>query len=534
MLKLYGYLACLTGIWVAFFSCSQATFVPSISTKGYTGIGVNYGMIADNLPSPKTVAQLIQNSYIDKIKIYNSEPEVVQAFANTHIRVVVCLQNEEISILSNSPKAAFAWVEERIAPYYPATNITHIAVGNEVLTGKNRALFYQLVPAMENIHKALVTKRMDQIKLSTPNSMAVLVNSYPPSSATFQPSLLPVMDSLLEFLKRTGSSFMVNAYPFFAYKQDALGVSLDYALFRENPGVPDLGSGLRYTNLLDAQIDAVYYAMKATGYEQLGIIVSETGWPSAGEENETGVGIENAQEFNANLIKHVAYHSGTPYKPNTINDVYIFALFNENLKPGGISERNFGLLQPNESLVYDVGLFRSTSGTSSSSLPIPPTFPPSTSVPPVVVFPAPSPVINAPPPAAFPPTGPPAIPPPSPPTPSASPPPSTPAPSPSSPPTAPAPGNTGTTRLWCIANPQASDSALQAGLDYACGQGADCGPIQADQSCFVPNTLVAHASYAYNSYYQRHGRNYWNCFFNGAALVTPTDPSVGSCIYPSQ
>jgi hypothetical protein len=50
---------------------------------------------------------------------------------------------------------------------------------------------------------------------------------------------MPVMKPMLDFLARTGSYLMVNAYHFFAYTGNADVVSLDYALFRPNAGVLD-------------------------------------------------------------------------------------------------------------------------------------------------------------------------------------------------------------------------------------------------------------------------------------------------------
>ncbi|XP_074270372.1 major pollen allergen Ole e 10-like [Silene latifolia] len=85
---------------------------------------------------------------------------------------------------------------------------------------------------------------------------------------------------------------------------------------------------------------------------------------------------------------------------------------------------------------------------------------------------------------------------------------------------------------WCIALPDASQTDLQIALDWACGSGnADCGPIQAGGPCFEPNTLVSHASYAFNSYYQQNGNNEVACHFGGTATLTQHDPSYGKCVY---
>ncbi|KAL2463351.1 Carbohydrate-binding X8 domain superfamily protein [Forsythia ovata] len=86
---------------------------------------------------------------------------------------------------------------------------------------------------------------------------------------------------------------------------------------------------------------------------------------------------------------------------------------------------------------------------------------------------------------------------------------------------------------WCVARSDASDQALQIAIDYACGTGADCAPIQSSGLCYLPNTLQAHASYAFNSYYQRKGNAPGSCSFAGTATIAKTDPSYGSCVYPS-
>jgi hypothetical protein len=77
------------------------------------------------------------------------------AFVNSDIELVVTIENELLPQLMD-PIQAFQWVNTRIKPYFPATRITGIAVGNEIFTQKDNILLAYLVPAMVNIHGALL------------------------------------------------------------------------------------------------------------------------------------------------------------------------------------------------------------------------------------------------------------------------------------------------------------------------------------------------------------------------------------------
>lgn len=70
---------------------------------------------------------------------------------------------------------------------------------------------------------------------------------------------------------------------------------------------------------------------------------------------------------------------------------------------------------------------------------------------------------------------------------------------------------------------------LQKALDYACGAGAECGPILQNGVCYNPNTVKSHCDYAVNSYFQRKGQVTGSCDFSGAATTSNVAPGKRSC-----
>lgn len=323
-------------------------------------IGIGYGTSGDNLPPPEQVVQFLKTLNVSKVKIYNSDATVIRAFAGSGIDLSITVPDGDIVHLATDMTFTQNWVIYNLQPFVPATAVTSIAVGNEVLTS-DTADNLNLVPAMQNLHSALVTAGLDAtIKVSTPHAFSVLNTSFPPSAGAFRPAYATtVMKPLLDFLAQTGAPFMVNIFPYFSYTFNYNTINLDYALLNPTaPAVTDKNNGQVYTNLWDAQIDAIVAAMAALGHTDIPIVVTESGWPSVGDSTQVGPSIANAQTYNNNLVKLVLADppKGTPLRPGVATPTYIFSLFNEDLKTGKITEQNWGLYYPNMSAVYPMSL----------------------------------------------------------------------------------------------------------------------------------------------------------------------------------
>lgn len=118
-------------------------------------IGVNYGQVADNLPPPDATAKLLQSTSIEKVRLYGADPAIIKALANTGIGIVIGAANGDIPAMASDPNFAKNWINSNVIPFYPASKIILISVGNEVLLSGDRNLMGQLLPAMQNLQHAL-------------------------------------------------------------------------------------------------------------------------------------------------------------------------------------------------------------------------------------------------------------------------------------------------------------------------------------------------------------------------------------------
>nr|TKR85346.1 hypothetical protein D5086_0000248700 [Populus alba] len=349
---------------VAFLFLSFLQTVKIANSQSF--IGINYGQVADNLPPPPSTAKLLQSTSIQKVRLYGSDPAIIKALANTGIGIVIGTANGDIPGLASDPNFAKSWINTNVLPFYPASNIILITVGNEVMTSNDQNLMNKLLAAMQNVQNALNDASLGgKIKVSTVHPMGVLKQSEPPSSGSFDPSYGDLMKGLLEFNSANGSPFAINlSHPYFAYRNDTRPETLAFCLFQPNTGRMDGDTKIKYTNMFDAQVDAVYSALNSMGFKNVEIVVAETGWPFKGDDTDVGPSIENAKAYNGNLIAHLRSMVGTPLMPGKSVDTYLSALYDEDLKPGPGSERSFGLFKTDLTMVYDVGLSKTSQNQS--------------------------------------------------------------------------------------------------------------------------------------------------------------------------
>ncbi|KAK1390095.1 Glucan endo-1,3-beta-D-glucosidase [Heracleum sosnowskyi] len=318
-------------------------------------IGVNVGTGLSDMPNPTQVVALLKAQQIRNVRLYDSDRAMLLALANTGIHVTVSVPNDQLLGIGQSNATAANWVFHNILAHVPATNITSISVGSEILTALPNAAPI-LVSELKFIHSALVASNLDsQIKVSTAHSSSIILDSFPPSQAFFNRSWDPVMVPLLSFLQSTDSYLMLNVYPYYDYMRSNNVIPLDYALFRPlnpNKEAVDSNTLLHYTNVFDAVVDAAYFAMSYLNFTNIPIIVTESGWPSKGDSSEPDATIDNANTYNSNLIRHVLNNTGTPKHPGVAVSTYIYELYNEDSIPGSLSEKNWGLFDANGVPIY--------------------------------------------------------------------------------------------------------------------------------------------------------------------------------------
>ncbi|KAL1320425.1 hypothetical protein HN51_065144 [Arachis hypogaea] len=310
-----------------------------------SGIGVNWGTISSHRLRPTTVVDLLRENKIQKVKLFEAEPDVMRALMGSGIQVMVGIPNEMLSVLSSSPSAADLWVRQNVSSYIGkgGADIRYVAVGNEPFLSTYNGQFQNLVmPAVLNVQQSLVKANLaGYVKIVVPCNADAYESASLPSQGAFRPELTQIITQLVQFLNSNGSPFVVNIYPFLSLYDNG-DFPQDYAFFEGTTHSVTDGSNV-YTNAFDGNYDTLVAALSKLGYGQMPIVIGEIGWPSDGA---IGANITAARVFNQGLIRHIMSNKGTPLRPNSPPvDVYIFSLLDEGAKstlPGNF-ERHWGI-----------------------------------------------------------------------------------------------------------------------------------------------------------------------------------------------
>ncbi|KAH7666290.1 Glycoside hydrolase family 17 protein [Dioscorea alata] len=295
---------------------------------------------------PNTIVKMLQDNGIKKVKLFDTDYNTMSALAGSGIEVMVAIPNDMLATM-NDYDSAKLWVKKNVTRFNfeGGVNITYVAVGNEpFLKSYNGSFLKTTLPALKNIQSALSDAGYaDTIKVTVPLNADVYespADNPVPSAGRFRADIRDLMTQMVEFFHQTGAPFTVNIYPFLSLYGNP-DFPVDFAFF--DGGSPPLIDGnIQYTNVFDANFDTLVSALNSIGFGDLPIIIGEVGWPTDGDINANA---NLAQRFYNGLLKRLTANQGTPLRPNTYIEAYLFGLIDEDAKsiaPGAF-ERHWGI-----------------------------------------------------------------------------------------------------------------------------------------------------------------------------------------------
>ncbi|CAA0839193.1 O-Glycosyl hydrolases family 17 protein [Striga hermonthica] len=139
---------------------------------------------------------------------------------------------------------------------------------------------------------------------------------------------------------------------------------IEFAFF-DGGATPVEDDGITYTNMLDANLDTLVWALKKAGAPKVRITIGEIGWPTDGH---TQANVKMAKRFYQGFLKKMAEKKGSPLYKDEL-EYYLFSLTDENQKsiaPGDF-ERHWGIYRYDGQPKYPIDF----TGKGNDRMPVP-------------------------------------------------------------------------------------------------------------------------------------------------------------------
>jgi len=336
-------------------------------------IGINFSVGLMNNPLDLSLASSkVRQLGITKVKLFTCDWPTVDALIDDYVangvpslQIVIDVPNHLVKSRRSSSErfgaadanAIATKISQSTAAGNPRRNhISFVMIGNEPLADWNQAgsgmrgatvrgsAMGFLEAACRRMHTALTARGLTSVKVTVPFMFACIHDSYPASAGRIATKCEADMRAILGFLRETGSSFSMNLYTYHSRVSNPGQISIAYATGR---------SGSRYSatenylHLLDAMFLATRAAVDRAGFNDVPIIVGESGWPTGGHADAT---VANAQAYTASVIAYPARAAAEGRAAPSA--VYLFEAFDEERKSnsveasagGGSAEAHYGLL----------------------------------------------------------------------------------------------------------------------------------------------------------------------------------------------
>lgn len=268
------------------------------------GVNVGIGQISNSI--------ITDEKWLSYIKKYNITTDIKYFWRdinqlekqfnelNYNTSAIIAIQNHELPLTIDQSLYI-------INLYKKFNFIKAFTVGNELDVILNPNDFdSKVIQSMNNLNVA-----MNKLNVSIPITTPLTMSIFGWEKMVLQNEWKEVFIKLLNFYKESNSYVMFNIYPYLSWLNHKNQYMLDYAL----------------TNMILDKINQIYKIIKFYGFDNIKLIIGETGWPTNGNDEAN---VKNAYKYWINI-------NNIPY------DIYWFELIDEDLKPGFLEEKYYGL-----------------------------------------------------------------------------------------------------------------------------------------------------------------------------------------------